>query len=39
LEAALRAEQAALVEYFTSSPDPKVGIRAFIAKQTPVFED
>jgi enoyl-CoA hydratase/carnithine racemase len=39
LEGALAAEQAALIEYFSSSPDPKRGLRAFITKQTPNFDD
>jgi enoyl-CoA hydratase/carnithine racemase len=39
LEGALGAEQAALVEYFSSSPDPKRGLKAFIAKETPNFDD
>jgi hypothetical protein len=39
LEGALAAEQAALIEYFSSSPDPKRGLQAFITKQTPNFDD
>ena len=39
LQGALHAEQAALVEFFTSSPDPRTGIKAFLEKKTPVFDD
>jgi enoyl-CoA hydratase/carnithine racemase len=39
LEGALRAEQAALIEFFTSSEDPRRGLEAFITKQAPNFSD
>lgn len=38
LETALAAEIAALLEYFGTSPDPRRGIQAFLAKETPEFE-
>lgn len=38
LETSLAAEIAALLEYFATSPDPRRGIQAFLAKETPVFE-
>lgn len=39
LEGALRAEQAALIEYFSSSEDPRRGLQAFLTKQQPNFVD
>lgn len=39
LAGALHEEQAALIEYFSGSPDPRKGIKAFLTKQTPVFDD
>lgn len=39
LAAALHEEQAALIEYFTSSLDHRKGIDAFLSKRTPVFGD
>jgi enoyl-CoA hydratase/carnithine racemase len=39
LEGALRIEQAALIEYFTSSDDPKRGLQAFLRKEAPKFPD
>jgi enoyl-CoA hydratase/carnithine racemase len=38
LETALAAEIAALLEYFGTSPDPRRGIQAFLAKETPEFD-
>jgi enoyl-CoA hydratase len=38
LDAALAAEVAALLEYFGTSPDPRRGIQAFLAKEAPDFD-
>jgi enoyl-CoA hydratase/carnithine racemase len=39
MRAALDQERYALFEYFTSSPDPMTGIKAFIEKRIPKFPD
>ena len=39
LMGALHEEQAALLEYFSASSDPRTGINAFLAKRVPVFGD
>ena len=39
MRVALDQEHYALFEYFSSSPDPKTGIKAFIEKRAPKFPD
>jgi enoyl-CoA hydratase/carnithine racemase len=39
LESALNEERAALLEYFTTSNDPREGIAAFLEKRAPNFSD
>jgi len=39
LETALNEERAALLEFFSTSPDPREGIAAFVQKRQPIFHD
>ncbi|MCW2496851.1 enoyl-CoA hydratase/isomerase family protein [Jatrophihabitans sp.] len=39
LETALNEERSALLEYFSTSPHPREGVRAFIEKREPNFDD
>ena len=39
LETALNEERAALIEYFSTSPDPREGVTAFAEKRPPRFHD
>jgi enoyl-CoA hydratase/carnithine racemase len=39
LIAALNEERAALLEYFSTSGDPREGVNAFLEKRTPIFKE
>jgi enoyl-CoA hydratase len=39
LDTALNEERAALIEFFSTSPDPREGVTAFVEKRPPVFHD